>query len=269
MTKIGLSLGGGSLRGVAHIGVLQEFEDKGVTIDYLAGTSSGALIAGLYAAGISPNNMISLIHDLEWKRYIDVKFPTLALIKGKKIYKDLIRLTEGKHFKDLDIPLSVVCIDLTEGCLKVINTGEVAKAIRASIAIPGIFHPVKYNDHIYVDGYILNNNPADVVKNMGADYVVAVKVKGLVDNEPVKGIITSLKKYMNIASSLRTTEQLRENADVIIDINCEKFGKISLKTKQFLEMIKEGKDTTNQMIQDYNIVNLADYKMVSSISNID
>ena len=246
--KLGLSLGGGSLKGVAHIGVLQEFESKEIPIHYLAGTSSGALIAGLYAAGVSPNDMITLIQGLEWRKYLDVKFPTMALLKRKKIYKDLLRLTEGKHFKDLNIPLSVVCIDLTEGCLKVINTGEVAKAIRASIAIPGIFHPVRYNDHIYVDGYILNNNPADIVKNMGADYVIAVKVKGA-SNAPIKGIITSLKKYMNIASSLRTKEQLKANADIIIDINCEKFGKINMKsTKQFLEIIKEGKDTANRML---------------------
>ncbi len=249
MNKIGLSLGGGSLRGVAHIGVIKELENRNIPISYIAGTSSGALIGGLYASGMTPDQMIELFQGIDWGKYIDIRFPKFALLKGKRIYQDLVMLTGGKHFKDLSIPFSAICIDLTEGHLKVVNEGEVAKAIRASIAIPGIFHPVKYGDNILVDGYILNNNPADIVKMMGADYVIASEVKGVIDKVPVKGVITSLQKYMNIASVYQTYSQLEKNADLIIKIDCEKYGKLTWKTFSSLgRYIEEGLTQTAKAI---------------------
>lgn len=218
MIKIGLSLGGGSLRGIAHIGVLKELEKYSMPISYIAGTSSGALIGGLYACGYSPARLQNLFENLNWYRYIDIRLPKYAILKGKKVYSDLLKMTEGRTFADLDIPFAVTSVDIVSGQLHIINTGELANAIRASIALPGIFHPVYEGDKILVDGYILNNNPADIVRKMGADFVIASEVKSKNNHLPVTGLVTCLQRYMDIASIHQTNTQLLKYADLVIRV---------------------------------------------------
>ncbi len=134
------------------------------------------MVGGLFASGLQPDDMEKALKDLSIRKHLDFGFKQKGLLKGKQIYQTLLRLTEGKHFSDLDIPLAVVCVDLHARELAIVKSGEVAKALCASMALPGIFPPVEIDGRLLVDGYIINNNPADIVKELGAKHVIAIRV---------------------------------------------------------------------------------------------
>lgn len=232
MNHIGLSLGGGSLKGAAHIGVLKVLEQENINITHLAGTSVGSIIAGLFASGISPKQMEELLKDLSFRKLFDISLTKSGFIKGHRLYEMLLKLTDGKHFKDLDIPLNVISLDLNSRQLVTINSGEIAKAIKASIAIPGIFTPVKIDNQLLVDGYILNNNPANIVKEMGAEHVIAINLWDSNHNEMpcTNHLISNITRYMRIASEYNTRVQVEQYADTVIDINLKSSKKINLAT---------------------------------------
>ncbi|MHC0036327.1 patatin-like phospholipase family protein [Pseudoneobacillus sp. C159] len=227
MKRTGLSLGGGSLRGVAHIGVLQELISQQIEITHIAGTSAGSVVGGLYACGMNPDKMSSELQSLSIRRHLDFGFNRKGWIKGDRIYQTILKLTEGKHFEDLEIPFAVICVDLISGKMVVIDTGEVALAIRASIAIPGVFSPIEIGDKILVDGYILNNNPADIVRKMGAENVTSVRVSGSNAQQP-SNLISYINRYIDIASDMNT-ERCLKAADLLIDIDLHDIGRFETK----------------------------------------
>jgi NTE family protein len=237
LKRTGISLGGGSLRGVAHIGVLQEMISQQIEITHIAGTSAGSVVGGLYACGMDPQKMSSELNNLSIRRHIDIGFNRKGWIKGDRIYQTLLKLTDGKHFEDLDIPFAVICVDLISGKMVVIDSGEVALAIRASIAIPGVFSPVEVGDRILVDGYILNNNPADIVRKMGAEKVISVRVRGSNAQQP-SNLISYLNRYIDIASDMNT-ERCLKAADLLIDIDMHDIGRFE--TKDLSRVIELGK----------------------------
>jgi NTE family protein len=245
MKRTGVSLGGGSLRGVAHIGVLKELLHQNIEITHIAGTSAGAVVGGLYACGMSPENMRSVLHNLSIRRHIDVGLNRKGWIKGDRIYQTLQKLTDGKHFSDLDLPFAVICVDLLSGEMVVIESGEVALAIRASIAIPGVFSPVEWENKLLVDGYILNNNPADIVRRMGAENVTSVRVRSSNTQEPTN-IISYLNRYIDIASQKNTERCLNEYADLLIDIDLLDIGRFE--TKDLSRLIEIGQLETRRIL---------------------
>lgn len=174
--QIGLALGSGASRGMAHLGVLKVFEDEGVPIDVIAGTSIGSVLGALYASGSDLDLLIKMLNHFKQQLYIDLAMPKWGLLKGKKIENLLKLLTKGMNFEDLNIPLYVVAVDIEEGKEAVFCKGPVYEAVRASISIPGIFEPKKIGGHLYVDGAVLNSVPVDVVKKHGVDIVIAVEV---------------------------------------------------------------------------------------------
>ncbi len=174
--KIGLALGAGASRGLAHIGVLQVLEEHGITPDFIAGSSIGAIVGSLYAAGISPKMMEGIAKNLDMKLYYDVGIPRLGFMKGDKV-EELIRLlTKDMTFDQLKVPLSITAVDLKSNQSVIINQGKVYKAVRASISIPGIFVPVFHEDQVLVDGGLLERLPTRVVRDMGADIIIGVDV---------------------------------------------------------------------------------------------
>lgn len=200
--KIGLALGAGASRGLAHIGVLQALEEHGVIPDLIAGSSIGAIIGALYAAGISPKMLEGISENLDLKPYYDVGIPRLGFIKGEKI-EELIRLlTKGKTFDQLRIPLSITAVDLKTNQGVILNEGLVYKAVRASISIPGIFVPVFDGDQVLVDGGLLERLPTKVVRQMGADIIIGVDVgfRGQHDDATnILGIIFQSFEVMELA----------------------------------------------------------------------
>ncbi len=173
---IGLALGSGSARGLAHIGVIRALEEAGIKIDLVAGTSIGALIGSVYAAG----RLDAIERDylaFDWKKigyFFDVVFPRSGLIDGKKVADFVLNYISTKEIETLLKPFQAVATDIGTGDEIIFKEGDVVEAVRASIAAPGIFTPVRIGERILVDGGLVNPVPVSVVRAMGADRVIAV-----------------------------------------------------------------------------------------------
>lgn len=179
--KIGLALGSGAARGLAHIGVLKALIEEGISIDMIAGSSMGALVGACYARKGEIAELEESVLRIDWKQLLQLADPNLALmlkgfIHGQKV-KELLKTIIGDiEFKDLKIPFAVVATDVNTGEEIIIKEGPVIEAVRASISIPAIFMPVKLKHRFLIDGGIVNPVPVSVVKDMGATFVIACNV---------------------------------------------------------------------------------------------
>ncbi len=201
---LGLALGGGGARGLAHIGVLKALEEHNLRPDYLAGTSMGGVIAAAYAAGIKPAEIEQIASDVSQIRNLlrlaDFSLPQQGILRGERLFDFFEKYLQGRTFADIQIPLTLVSVDLNTGQEVHIQDGSVAQALRATVSVPGLLAPLEYDGMRLVDGGLLNNVPADVVKQMGADVVVAVDVnwrkdsmwKSLARLQPISGTIGGL-----------------------------------------------------------------------------
>lgn len=179
---IGLALGGGGARGLAHIGVLKVLDRAGIPINVLAGTSMGGIVGALYAAGIAPDvietSILSAVGSItDLLALVDVRISQSGLLKGHRVY-DLVasKLGPQRTFASLRRPFAVVAVDTVTGREVVLDEGWVADAVRATMSVPGIFAPVEMGPYRLVDGGLLNNVPVDVVRRLGAGFVIAVDV---------------------------------------------------------------------------------------------
>ncbi|MDP3990439.1 MAG: patatin-like phospholipase family protein [archaeon] len=172
--KVGLALGAGAARGFIHIGVLKVLHKHNILPDFIAGTSMGAAIGALYGAGYSPNEIKDVAKTTKWKGVVDFTIPKSGLLKGELVEGKLRRILKNKTFDGLSLPLQVVSYNITKNKTVIFSKGDVARAVRASISIPGIFTPLVIDGDNYVDGMLGNPTPYDVVKRMGADIVIAV-----------------------------------------------------------------------------------------------
>ena len=243
--KIGLALGAGASRGLAHIGVLQVLEEHGVVPDLIAGSSIGAIVGSLYAAGVSPKMMEGIAKNLDMKLYYDVGIPRLGFMKGDKV-EELIRLlTKGMTFDQLNIPLSITAVDLKSNQSVIINRGAVYKAVRASISIPGIFVPVFDGDQVLVDGGLLERLPTRVAREMGADIIIGVDVgfRGQHgDPSNILGIILQSFEVMELA--LVDSNFHEEDIYIypkLVDVNPLTFDQVG-------ECVAEGRRATLEVI---------------------
>ncbi|KAF0149917.1 MAG: Patatin [Ignavibacteria bacterium] len=249
--KIGLALSGGGARGIAHIGVIIALEEEGIPIDYIAGTSMGSIVGGLYAAGYNGKDQKNIVHQIDWesifnenpepgfelisKRYgmmesivtlrfkfWDVYIP-FGLMNGQRINDELFKYTAQanyaakSNFDSLSIPYRSVVVDISTGEVVAIDKGNLAQSIRGSMAIPFLFYPAKINDRYMVDGGVLNVIPTDVVKNMGADIIIGVDLEGLfpLGKEP-----TNLMEIADHTIDIMIRELKQKNialADVLIE----------------------------------------------------
>lgn len=181
--KVGLVLSGGAGRGNAHIGVLKVLEREQIPIDSLVGVSMGGVIGAGYAAGMSPQEMeAEAIRMSHWPRLlelVDRKLPQKGLVTGQRIHDYMVKqIGAATTFDDLRVPLSLVTVDLNSGQEVVLRQGQVADAVRATVAIPGLIAPMEMNGCRLVDGGLLNNVPVDIAREMGSDIVIAVDVMG-------------------------------------------------------------------------------------------
>lgn len=189
---IGYALGGGAARGIAHIGALSVLEEHAIYPDFIAGTSIGAIVGGLYAAGFSPLRMKALLEDIRWRDLVGISLPAVNLaslslsvhgmaglvaLTGLFDLDKLVpwieqRLGAAVEFDQLNVPFVAVATDVVTGETVVLNEGPVAPAIRASASVPGIFTPVRRGGRLLVDGGVSTNLPVSVVREMGAAYVI-------------------------------------------------------------------------------------------------
>jgi len=174
--KIGLALGSGSARGWAHIGVIQALADAGVRIDYVAGSSIGAVAGAIFASG-GVDRLFELVPQLDWKKFasfFDIVFPKSGLVDGRKVARFVRKYVTETDIEDLPIPFCAVATDLATGKPVLIREGDIIDAVRASISFPGVFTPVRRGGQVLVDGGLSEPIPVSVVRQMGADFVIAV-----------------------------------------------------------------------------------------------
>jgi NTE family protein len=267
--RVGVAFGGGSARGIAHVGVIKWFEEHHVPIDVAAGTSMGGLIGGAFASGMSAAELQSLIESIDWdemfgsssfpfknvRRKEDGRdFPArlefglkrglvlpTALNSGQQVDLLLARIAAAYYdldsFDALPTPFRTVAVDLKTGTRVVMNRGALAPAMRATMSLPGVFPPVEIENQVLVDGGALDNVPADVVRDMGAPFVVAIDV----GNAPETSVNYSMFALMGqtVDSMMRAnTRRALQFADLVIHVDVEGFG--SLDWRRSGELMQRG-----------------------------
>lgn len=201
--KLGLVLGGGGVRGLAHIGVIKVFKKHQIPIDLITGTSMGGAIGGLVAAGIDIEEIEDFILKTSSYRIVDIGLGKGGLLAGNKIDMMLLEFLEQKGLGDLKIehlhiPFRTVAVDLKKGDCVVFNQGSLRVAIRSTISVPVFFSPVKHEDKVLVDGGILNNLPTDIAREEGAEFVIAVDVDRVHEEPSLKTMIDVLERSLSI-----------------------------------------------------------------------
>lgn len=175
--RIGVALGGGAVRGAAHIGVLSVLAREGIIPDFIAGSSIGAIVGAGYAAGLSPDELGELFRTLHWNRLVrPVVRISLNLLSIGRLRRFLAQALPVSTFDQLSLPFAAVACDLNRGEQVILREGDLVEAICASAALPGLFTPVRQGERLLVDGGVVNNLPLDVVRAMGAEYVIGVDV---------------------------------------------------------------------------------------------
>ncbi len=254
--RVGLALGGGSAKGIAHVGVLQWMEEHHIPVDAIAGTSTGAFIGGAYATGLSAAEIKEMLRNADWDLIMrpDIPYPLKSLRRKEDDREYPIKLEAGlrhgfrlqsglnpghrvglllsrvafpystvESFDDLTIPFRCVATDLEKGASVVLDRGPLGPALRASMALPGSFDPVRLGGRLLSDGGILNNVPVDVVRAMGADIVIAVSVGAQERDTPSETIAAVANRAIGLMMEDLDKPRLR-HADVVILPDLEGLG---------------------------------------------
>lgn len=276
--KVAVVLSGGGAKGVAHIGALKVIERAGIPIDYIVGTSMGSIVGGLYSIGYDAMTLDSLVRSQDWKLLLsdNVDPHNLGIdererqntylfsrpiirnddaevkggfISGHNLANLFSRLTIGYHdsidFRNLPIPFACVATDMVTYEEIDITSGWLAQSMRASMAIPGVFSPVKIDSMVLVDGGLKNNYPVDVARRMGADLVIGVTVQGKLKetSELVSGmsILLQLVDY----STQNKYEENVSNTDVYIPVDVKGYSSTSFTTRAIDTLIRRGERAAN------------------------
>ncbi|HSZ00976.1 MAG TPA: patatin-like phospholipase family protein [Terriglobales bacterium] len=255
--KIGIALEGGGALGLAHIGVLQWFEDHHIPIDYLAGTSMGGLVGGLYATGKSPQELQELVKEQKWDIIIGGQIPYEDLSYRRKedlraiqnsiklglkhglstpsglnsgseitllIDRETLAYPKLDSFDSLPIPFRCVATDLVSGKEVVFSNGSLQQALRATMSIPGVFSPVRDGEKIYVDGGLVGNLPTDVVRKMGADIVIAIHLEVAPGNpKEIQSLFSVLGRSVDVVV-LENELRGMKGADIVVTVELQKYN---------------------------------------------
>ena len=230
--KLGLALGAGGTRGIAHIGFLQVLNDNGISISCISGSSMGAVVGGIYSLGYSPEVLAERSKTLKLKELLEFDFfffKKMGIIKGTKTENVLNEYLIDKNFSDCIIPFSCTAVDLITGEKLVIKSGPLCKAVMASSAIPSVFEPVNIDGRTLVDGGLLTRLPIDAAKDLGADIVVAVDVLGdNITKIAPKNIFSTLIRTIDIMD-LELTKYSLYKADLVVTIEQPEVDKFVVK----------------------------------------
>lgn len=256
--KIGLVLGGGGAKAAAEVGVLQVLDDMGLQVDYIAGTSMGAVIGGLYASGYSAKEIKKLLLTEEWLSLFSAdaigKFTrgddrsAFGVVWGNTFQRKLESLLwkkRCKYFKDTLVPFRCVAVDVRNLAETILSYGDLARGIRASMSFPGVYMPISIDGNYLVDGGMRNNLPVDVVRAMGADIVIAIDLeqKNKLDRDE------QFKDYMGVAGyadwlksrpDIKKHNKNKKDADVYIHPILPGFDIMSFGKNNFLRMFELG-----------------------------
>lgn len=263
--KIGVALEGGGALGLAHIGVLRWFEEHHIPIDYIAGTSMGGLVAGLYATGKSPDELEQLVREQNWSTIIGGETPYRdlsyrrkedarqfqnSLVLGFKhglsapsalnagrdigllIDRETLAYPRLDSFDELPIPFRCVATELVSAKREVFSSGYLREALRSTMSLPGVFTPVRDDGKIYVDGGLVSNLPTDVVREMGADVVIGVHLEvAPSDPQKMQSLFSVLGRSIDVVIRENELRGL-ENADLVVKVDLQAYNSMEYEKAQ-------------------------------------
>ena len=288
--KVGLVLSGGGAKGAAHIGVLKYIEEAGIPIDYIAGTSMGSIVGGMYALGYSSDEILDIINTIDWDRLISNQverqrisytgksenstqlvtipfsvgtdeeelqsrsfknsLPT-GIVSGDNLINLFNSLSVGYSdpvdFDELPIPFLCIATNVVNGKADVLDKGIFSKSIRASMAIPFLFDPVKIDDALYTDGGLVNNFPAEQCRAMGADYIIGVSMSSGLESDPEN--LTSLfsqVKQLKVIITDQEFENYHKMCDIFISPEVNGVGMLSFDKESISRMTSSGYEAASR-----------------------
>ena len=251
--KVGLVLGGGGAKGAAEIGVLKYIEEAGVHIDYIVGTSIGSIIGGLYSVGYRSQQLDSLFVNTDWENIFSESIAGTLQISN--VFSDLLNLPDSVDFDSLPIPYRCVATDIINTEEVILQRGNLARAMRASMSIPGAFKPVKWEGKLLVDGGMLNNLPVDIAKKMGADIIIAIDLA----QRKHENRDFSLKEEYGIGGVLdwlisrpdwKKHNENRQMADIYINPNLKDYDAASFSRDDIRQMILIGEEAGKKALKE-------------------
>jgi NTE family protein len=213
--KIALALGGGAVRGFAHIGVIKTLEAHGIVPDMVVGTSAGSVVGALYAGGYGGFELQKIAFQLEQESVGDWVLPDRGFIKGEMLQNFINRALQNRPIERLSKSFAAVTTELQTGEMAVFRRGNTGMAVRASSSIPGVFQPVSIGGKEYVDGGLVSPVPVRAARGMGADVVIAVDISGKPKNARLNDTIDIFLQAFNIMGQTIGRYELVE-ADVVI-----------------------------------------------------
>ena len=222
-TTIGLALGGGAAKGVAHIGVLKALEDANIEVDYIAGTSVGAMIAALYAFRVDVETIGSLARRLTMSKVTSFKLNKTGFFSTESLRELMLEYVGDVAIEDAAIPLSIVATDINSGEEIILTSGSVVDAVCASAAIPGIYIPVEINGRTLVDGGLVQNVPIEALQTVGAGVTIASHLNSVSHYQEISHVLDVMRNAFEIAVSQHTQDQLKE-ADLLISMDLSDFS---------------------------------------------
>ena len=245
--SMGLALGGGFARGMAHIGVLKVLEEENIPIRYIAGTSVGALLGAAYCSGVSPDELQAMAVRVRFKHFARWTLSRYGFASNDRMIGFLSSILKVKTFEELRIPLAVTATDFSTGDGVVFDSGSLIEPVRASCAYPGMFSPVKINGRWLVDGMLAHAVPTKPLRKMGADRVIGVHLKGkwaAPDGTP-RHLFDVIGQCFSIAQDL-TCGLWKDAADLIIepDVNGYKYDDFQHSNA----LIQAGEEVTRAML---------------------
>lgn len=242
--SVGIALSGGGARGIAHIGVLKALEEAHIYPEVVSGASAGSLVGLLYAAGISPDQMLEIIEETSIFDIIRPSFTSLGFSDLSKLQQLLMPYVNAETFEDLQRPFYVSVTNFTKGKNELINTGLMWEVILASCSIPILFKAREINGNMYVDGGVLNNLPMDPLRKV-ARCVVGVNVMPLHDKTEMKSLGSLINRTLELTTWANTASRL-EQCDVVISPNCGDYGLFDIQKAQ--EIYTLGYETAKEQL---------------------
>ena len=214
--RIGVALGGGFARGIAHIGVLRVLERNHIPIHCIAGVSAGSIIAAAYASGTSLDDLERLARSMRFKDVAAWSLNFLGLATSSRMETFLDRALKVRQFEELKLRLAIIATDLRNGQAVVFKDhGDVKHPVRASCSYPGLFQPVRHNGHFLIDGAVSMDLPAEPLKGMGATHVIAVSLPTPVEVDDPTNMLAVINRSFQILQK-RTEYEWRQHSDLII-----------------------------------------------------
>jgi len=249
--RIALVLGGGAARGFAHVGVIRALEQGRIPIDMVVGTSVGSLIGAIYASDLNS-------FELEWTAFTLEKYHLLdyglmsalsgmGTVKGDKLESFVKTKIPVENIEDLKLPYAAIATDLNRGTRVVLRKGSIARAVRASSAIPGVFQPVEHQDLLLVDGGVVDNIPISVAREMGADIVIAVDIGENVTNFNITNIFDVILQSVYIMFNENTVSR-KKDADILITPALESVGMFDFTRKK--QVMQAGIDAAQKALPE-------------------